>query len=498
MVETDIKTSARYRLKESFSRRRASLSEAEKSFLHALLVDDNDTDDSAFQLATNVLNDDILFSLPTKPKDDFGIDPPLPRKARRPSTLGLWQAHSEGVHPRQLAGRGSLVFETPKTISEVVGIMKKQDEQEKIEDDKSTCSDHEVRKDDKCENGSSDGSSWNEADHKDHYDSWEVLKSEYAEEFGCDYKEKIASVEEILAGEDRNSFLILGTSVDDSSAQPHVLSPPLMDSLMSHLPQALRSTNYWLKYSLVRDGARLETLIRHCRASPATVLAIETKQGEVFGSFTSSPWHIYRSYFGGPPSFAWKMRYSRKTPCASLFDQAQLESQVDVYPFKNSDELIQVCSHAHLGVGGDSNKSSSSKLDGFAFSLNSDLLKGITCPCSSFDSPSLCGPVPTDACTFEVMNIEVWTLTSCRDVATAEHLEMSQFFRRESTQSLASESSHQFSSSELLQDKFYQRVGQDIESEERRQRWAYANMMDGDIGNSSSVGMGASPRFGYS
>lgn len=48
-------------------------------------------------------------------------------------------------------------------------------------------------------------------------------------------------------------FHILGTSVDDSDASPHVLSPPLMDALRPFLPFSLQQDNYWLKYSLRRD-----------------------------------------------------------------------------------------------------------------------------------------------------------------------------------------------------------------------------------------------------
>ena len=360
-----------------------------------------------------------------------------------------------------------------------------------------------MRKPSKDDVVSSDGSSWDEKEHNDHFNSWEVLKDEYAEDFGLDFGEKIVSVDDILSGEDKNSFLVLGTSADDESAQPHVLSPPMMDTLMFSLPQSLHSTNYWLKYSLVRDGASMETLIRYCRASPATLLAIETPRGEVFGSFTSSPWSIHPSYYGNAPSFVWKMQHSRRTPCSSLFDQAQLESKVAIYPISGAHELVQVCRHDSLAVGGGASNgtaAASDKLDGFAFCLDSDLLRGTTGPCSSFESPSLCGSSPDEIHVFEVANVEIWTLTSCRDIPSAERLEMTQFFRTESSKrkSSSQSSSPQFSSNDLLQEKFYQRVGQDVESEERRQRWEYANMMGGDVTSPSSRGLGASPRFGHS
>jgi len=89
----------------------------------------------------------------------------------------------------------------------------------------------------------------------------------------------------------------------------------------------------------------------------------------------------------------------------------------------------------------------------------------------------------------------------------AEKLEMSKYFVEQSTRNMSFRSSqggHQsppgsasssFRSSDLTQSEFYRRVGHDPESEERRQRWQYRNMMDGFGGGQR--GMGASPRYGY-
>ena len=105
-----------------------------------------------------------------------------------------------------------------------------------------------------------------------HYDSWHVLTED---------------------GEDHDfcfAFQILGTSADDSASMPHVLSPPLMESLLHFLPYSVSEQNYFMKYSLIRDGASFISLLQHIRGSTHTLLALETTDGEVFGSFTSSPW----------------------------------------------------------------------------------------------------------------------------------------------------------------------------------------------------------------
>lgn len=49
------------------------------------------------------------------------------------------------------------------------------------------------------------------------------------------------------------SWSILGTSLNDETSKPHVLSPPLLEALQGFLPVSLSTDNFWMKYSLVRD-----------------------------------------------------------------------------------------------------------------------------------------------------------------------------------------------------------------------------------------------------
>jgi len=77
---------------------------------------------------------------------------------------------------------------------------------------------------------------------------------------------------------------ILGMT-DDIPKSSRVLSPPLIDSLRNFLPFSLSEDHFWLKYSLARDGANLQSLYHCVRQSPETILAIETANGEIFGAF---------------------------------------------------------------------------------------------------------------------------------------------------------------------------------------------------------------------
>lgn len=539
-------------LKQEMSQRRPSFSEAEEFVLRGLLLDTPPKDEAKGETADDTnsakeLSDEVLFSLPTR--EELSIKraelPAHHKPAKRRSTLGLWKAFEGGFHPAALlrkaaidagedriTGREITSRHQPTRSNEDVEKSDENDDEDVVPDeDADIASDVEVRRDSKSD--VSVASSWDEGDHQDNFDTWEVrqirfvfckvllllrgetharlysstqvLKDEYAEDFGFNFSSRGVSLEDILSedGFVDNTFSILGTSADDKSVQPHVLSPPLMDALMSFVPDECQGENFWLRYSLVRDGASLDTLRNYVRAATFTIIAIETPTGEVFGSFTSSPWRTNMGYFGAQPCFVWKMRHNRRSHCSSLFEQAQLESEIDVYMCTHKKELIQVCRHDQLAVGGDERfESQDVDLDqsGFAFSLESDLLIGTSSPCKSFTSPALVGTGERSQ-VFDVAGLEVWSFTPCFDVAAAQKLEMTKFFiestMRSSTHSTSSRSSlgSPLNSNDLYSDRFYRRVGQDYESQERRNRWQYTNMMNPIDSNFGPAGLQASPRF---
>ena len=115
-------------------------------------------------------------------------------------------------------------------------------------------------------------------------------------------------------------FFILGTHENDKSCFPHVLvrmlitcqlwdhytsltsaafvnaiwllwasqTPPLMKALHEHLPMSCSFDNFWLKYSLVRDGASLMTLESRIVMTKNTFVAIESSAGDIFGCFMTA------------------------------------------------------------------------------------------------------------------------------------------------------------------------------------------------------------------
>lgn len=262
-------------------------------------------------------------------------------------------------------------------------------------------------------------------DKPQHYDPWENQTDENGIEF---------------------DFSIIGTSVDDINALPHVLSPPLIDSLQVHLPFAKQGQNCWLKYSLVRDGADFNAFLKNTHDNEYTILAIETVEGEVFGSFTRSSWRLEPDYYGSGEAFLWRMKGSRADVLGSVFEQAHRETQIDVYPYSFQNKFIQMCQSNRIAVGGGTTTESREIATGevipareFGFGICFDegtLLYATSSPCLTFNSPSL-SDQHQDGSRFEVLNLEVWTFTPCITLKEAEIMEEKQRFLRANSSTIS-------------------------------------------------------------
>jgi hypothetical protein len=231
-------------------------------------------------------------------------------------------------------------------------------------------------------------------------------------------------------------FRIIGTAADDVSCHPHVMSPPLMESLLHFVPEALSQNNFWLKYSLVRDGPGLWPMLRQVRASDNTFLAIETTDGRVFGSFTCQSWRLAQGWYGNinnnKESFLWKMRRSRLETTSSIAQQACQEGEVQVFPYRPGNVAVQYCSKDHLMLGqGELFLPGTTMLGGKHYGhglyLDASLQSGTTSNCETFGNPCL-ADVEQRGTKFDVSNLEVWTLTPHQTVHDAEQSELSTLF----------------------------------------------------------------------
>lgn len=214
-----------------------------------------------------------------------------------------------------------------------------------------------------------------------------------------------------------------------------------MEGLQEFMPESLHEYNFWLKYSLVRDGSvshpghpPLLDLLRQCRASEYTVLAMETTAGHVFGAFCSQPWRLQGdNYWGTKDSFVWKMRRSRNEPCDSIVEQVLMESKIDVFPFTGQNSKVQRCSNEAgmiLGEGELPEMSSQGDHFGHAIHLAPSMWEVWTSTCETFGSPCL---VPSDRRgeRVEIANVELWALTPHRSIESAVTAEMRYLFLAE-------------------------------------------------------------------
>jgi len=296
-------------------------------------------------------------------------------------------------------------------ISSTVGNNEYQDEFSEVDVDiRRTLSDMWVPSEREIDDGKS--SELNSCDESfETFDDWKEFHDEYA-----GYGDGLRGL----------PFVIIGTSGNDTSAQPHVLSPPLMESLSCFLPYSMVEHNWWMKYSLIRDGDSLRNLMQLIRASWRTLIAIETMDGEVFGSFTSMPWRKNSNFFGSGESFLWKLRESRNTVCKSAIDLAALESEIEVFPWTGENRRIQYFDGERLIIGGgESGENKSEQESGFGLTIEKDLLTGTTNFCSTFDNPTLS---TNNKEKFKIFNLEVWTLTPCLNVEEAEKMEFGRLF----------------------------------------------------------------------
>ena len=278
-----------------------------------------------------------------------------------------------------------------------------------------------------------------------------------------------------LSDDTKINFSILGTPADDISGRGYVLNPTLMDALRPHFPFAVQDNNFWLKYSMgehvsfghrcahkksshniivelilapqlfkslyLEQGASMNTFLSKASNSLYTLLALETLQGEVFGSFTSSPWcHKGNIYYGSGESFLWRLCVgSRCTPCKTMQDLLERESDIEVFSWTGENRNIQLSNRKELIVGGgesdddirDGIEAEMKQTDGeenkehdFGLMLNSDLSRGISGMCLTFDSPGL-SKLGFD---FEISKVELWALTPMMNVEEATKLEKRQSF----------------------------------------------------------------------
>lgn len=224
-------------------------------------------------------------------------------------------------------------------------------------------------------------------------------------------------------------FRILGAE-NVEELEPRVLTPRMMEAIRGFFPFRVSESNFWLKFSLARDGASLETLLESIKASTYTIIAVETTHGEVFGSFNGAPWKRHTKWFGTGEAFLWRLKKSRMTT-EEQAQEANFENEMEVFPFTGYDDMVQYCTSRTIAVGGgdwlDHEFPFENEPQGIGFMLDGDLAGGETNSSATFANPRLCKKT-TLSNEFAIQNMEVWTLTPFDNEEDAAQLEMHKLF----------------------------------------------------------------------
>ena len=110
----------------------------------------------------------------------------------------------------------------------------------------------------------------------------------------------------------------------------------------------------------------------------------------------------------------------------TLDETAIAEGDIDVFHWTGENDLCQLLTDEKIACGGGTVGTG----DGFGIVLEDNLLRVSSSPCVTYDNPCL-SPDPSLDCTFEVANMEVWSMTPHLFVSDAEKAELQMQFIEE-------------------------------------------------------------------
>ncbi|KAI8886012.1 TLD-domain-containing protein [Backusella circina FSU 941] len=162
-----------------------------------------------------------------------------------------------------------------------------------------------------------------------------------------------------------------------------VLSSDIANSLRLQLPSRYRLSSEWtLLYSLDQHGISMSTLYRLVKGNKGPiVLAVKDADDNIFGAFLNETLKSGPRYYGTGECFLWKW--------------SATESKTKAFHWTGKNEYMILSEPDFLAIGGG---------DGvFGLWINSELEKGYSQPCPTFDNEGL-----TPAPEFECVELEVW------------------------------------------------------------------------------------------
>ena len=197
-------------------------------------------------------------------------------------------------------------------------------------------------------------------------------------------------------GKEDNSISSAGLGADINIQMVQSSSIASMDAIYriaAWLPSAQRSRRWDLKYSLVRDGASMASLLSQCKQrrnyagnemTECYVLLVEDSMGCVFGAYIAHGLENSAQYYGSGESFVFKLTPSPK-----------------VYRWTKENHMFFLSDRTHLAIGGGG--------DGFALQLDEDLDTGVSTCSATYRNDML-----SSGEFFRVLNVEVFSLQLAR------------------------------------------------------------------------------------
>ncbi|CEG35131.1 hypothetical protein, variant 1 [Plasmopara halstedii] len=152
------------------------------------------------------------------------------------------------------------------------------------------------------------------------------------------------------------------------------------------LPITTQLCRWYKIYSVEANGSSLETLLTLAKKQSPTLLVVKDAKGNVFGGFASDEWHRAFNYYGTGESFLFSFA---NTSAAGGFVK---------YQWSRKNSYFMLCSDESLIMGGGGN---------FGLFLDSDLSRGTSGACETFNSPPL-----TVSQEFSCVQVELWGFTT--------------------------------------------------------------------------------------
>ncbi|KAI8990198.1 TLD-domain-containing protein [Pilobolus umbonatus] len=162
-----------------------------------------------------------------------------------------------------------------------------------------------------------------------------------------------------------------------------VLTEEIVASLYAYLPRRYRlAAELKLLYSLDQHGISISTLYRLVKSTKGPViLAIKDSNNNLFGAYLNETLKIGTRYYGTGECFLWKWN--------------KVDHRASVFQWTGKNDYMILSQSDYIAIGGGEGV--------FGLWIESELEKGYSQPCPTFDNEGLSSHPE-----FECVDMEIW------------------------------------------------------------------------------------------